>query len=59
MVRQQKILTAVGLPIITATELQHLLQVELRLITKIHGKIEENLQDMQGLRQKLPLLSRK
>ncbi len=28
-----------------------------RLITKIHGKIEENLQDMQGLRQKLPPLS--
>ena len=29
----------------------------MRLITKNHGKIEENLQDIQGLRQKLPLLS--
>ena len=31
----------------------------LRAITKIHGKNEDNLQDMQGLRQKFPLLSRK
>ena len=30
-----------------------------RAITKIHGKNEDNLQDMQGLRQKLPRLSRK
>lgn len=33
--------------------------LEVRAITKIHGKNEDNLQDMQGLRQKLPRLSRK
>lgn len=36
----------------------HLLPL-MRAITKIHGKNEDNLQDMQGLRQKFPLLSRK
>jgi hypothetical protein len=29
------------------------------MITKNHGKIKDNLQDMQGMRQKLPRLSRK
>jgi len=31
----------------------------MKLITKNHGKIEENLQDIRGLRQKLPRLSHK
>ena len=35
------------------------ISAKLRAITKIHGKNEDNLQDMQGLRQKLPRLSRK
>jgi len=31
----------------------------MRMITKISGKMNENLQDIQGKRQKLPPLSRK